>query len=79
LPLAWREDALRLVMLLRLAVLLNRSRNNTDLPDVGLAVGDNTLHLTFDREWLAANALTAADLQREQNYLTTVGYELTFG
>jgi exopolyphosphatase/guanosine-5'-triphosphate,3'-diphosphate pyrophosphatase len=66
-------------MLLRIAVLLNRSRNDTDLPDVGLAVGDNTLHLKFDPAWLAANTLTAADLQREQSYLRNVGYELTFG
>jgi exopolyphosphatase / guanosine-5'-triphosphate,3'-diphosphate pyrophosphatase len=79
LPRAWREDALRLVMLLRLAVLLNRSRNDVDLPDVGLTVGDTRLHLSFDPAWLAANALTGADLQREQNYLKNVGYELTFG
>ncbi len=78
LPRAWREDALRLVMLLRLAVLLNRSRNDEVLPEVGLSVGESALHLTFDPDWLLANALTAADLQREQAYLRNVGYELTF-
>ncbi len=79
LPRAWREDALRLVMLLRLAVLLNRSRNDDVLPEVGLRVSEHALHLSFDPDWLQANALTAADLQREQAYLRNVGYELTFG
>ena len=78
LPRAWREDALRLVMLLRLAVLLNRSRNDVVLPDIGIVVGDSGLHLSFDSEWLAANPLTAADLQREHKTLRNVGYELTF-
>jgi len=79
LPRAWREDALRLVLLLRLAVLLNRSRNDDVNPEVRFEVGDNRLHLAFDPEWLAANALTAADLQREQLYQKDAGYELTFG
>jgi exopolyphosphatase / guanosine-5'-triphosphate,3'-diphosphate pyrophosphatase len=78
LPRAWREDALRLVMLLRIAVLMNRSRSDAELPPVGLDVGDTSLHLNFDSDWLAANPLTGADLAREQNYLRNVGYELTF-
>jgi len=79
LPRAWREDALRLVLLLRLAVLLNRSRNDDVAPEVRLDARDNRLHLAFDPEWLATNALTAADLQREQLYQKDAGYELTFG
>jgi exopolyphosphatase/guanosine-5'-triphosphate,3'-diphosphate pyrophosphatase len=79
LPRAWREDALRLVMLLRLAVLLNRSRNDVVLPEIEIEVANAGLHLSFETEWLAANPLTAADLQREQSYLQRVGYELTYG
>ncbi|HEX5787942.1 MAG TPA: Ppx/GppA phosphatase family protein [Woeseiaceae bacterium] len=78
LPRAWREDALRLAMLLRLAVLLNRSRNDIVIPEIGIVAGENSLHLAFDREWLSANTLTAADLQREKAYLANVGYALTF-
>lgn len=78
LPRAWREDALRLVMLLRLAVLLHRSRNDVELPAIKVTVTDSSMHVAFDPAWLAANLLTANDLQREQQYLRNVGYELTF-
>ena len=78
LPRSWRAQALRLIILLRLAVLLNRSRRSADVPDVGMEVGEQDIRLHFDQEWLAANPLTAADLTREQGYLQSVGYTLTF-
>jgi exopolyphosphatase/guanosine-5'-triphosphate,3'-diphosphate pyrophosphatase len=78
LPRTWRESALRLAMLLRLAVLLNRSRNQAQIPPIGMRVGDDSIDLTFDREWLTANPLTVADLEREKGYLKQVGYELSF-
>ena len=78
LPRAWRVGALRLVILLRLAVLLNRSRHQVETPAVELTVGDESLHLRFDPAWLAANPLTVADLTREQSYLRAVGYAMTF-
>lgn len=79
LPRVWRKKALRLALLLRLAVLLNRSRHDAEIPSVELAVTDDALHLTFDTDWLARNPLTAADLTREQGYLRSVGYELKYG
>jgi exopolyphosphatase/guanosine-5'-triphosphate,3'-diphosphate pyrophosphatase len=78
LPRSWRHSALRVAILFRLAVLLNRSRNQADIPPIGLDVSDSTLALTFDSEWLAANPLTVADLERETGYLAAVGYELSF-
>jgi exopolyphosphatase/guanosine-5'-triphosphate,3'-diphosphate pyrophosphatase len=78
LPRAWRDDALRLAMLLRLAVLLHRSRSAVEIPPITLNVREKTLQLTFDPDWLAANPLTVADLQREQGYLVQVGYRLKF-
>ncbi|MDH3614740.1 MAG: Ppx/GppA family phosphatase [Gammaproteobacteria bacterium] len=78
LPRAWRETALRLAMLLRLAVLLNRSRSQLDIPGIELAVKDRSLELHFDPAWLQANPLTVSDLEREQGYLHAVGYELSF-
>ncbi len=79
LPGNWRAAALRLVLLLRLAVLLNRSRRDAEIPHIGLAVTDSTMQLEFDAEWLAANPLTLADLDREQSYLSSVGYKLEYG
>lgn len=79
LPRAWREDALRMALLLRLAVLLHRSRSDADMPPIRIEVSDDSLALNFDEHWLAANPLTVSDLEREQTYLERVGYELAFG
>ena len=78
LPRAWRESALRLAMLLRLSVLLNRSRSEIEMPEIDLSVGDRSLVLRFESRWLQENPLTVADLEREQGYLADVGYELAF-
>lgn len=78
LPRAWRRNALRLAMLLRLAVLLNRSRSSTVLPSIELTVSKNSVQLGFDAEWLQSNPLTAADLEREQAFLQQAGYALSF-
>ena len=78
LPRAWRESALRLALLLRLAVLLNRSRSPLEIPDIVVTVGDQSIDLQFDGEWLRANPLTIADLDREVGYAKNVKYRLTF-
>ena len=78
LPRAWRVKALRLAMLLRLAVLLNRSRSTVDLPPMVLLVGEQSLQLRLDPDWLQSNPLTVADLEREQVFLQEIGYELDF-
>ncbi len=78
LPRAWREPALRLAILLRLAVLMNRSRNDAEIPPVDLSVNARSLALKFDPEWLEANPLTVADLEREQRLLAQAGYELGY-
>jgi len=78
LPRGWRETALRLAMLLRLAALLNRSRSAIDIPAIRISVTDDTATLTFDSAWLEANPLTVADLDREVGYLAAIDYELTY-
>ncbi len=78
LPHTWREMALRLALLLRLAVLLNRSRNQIEVPPIRLSVDDRSIDLEFDPAWLKKNPLTAADLERETGYAEAVGYSLRF-
>lgn len=78
LPRAWRETALRLALLLRLAVLLNRNRSEAALPPIRLRVAERSLVLEFDAAWLRENPLTVADLEREKDYARAVGYELSF-
>ncbi len=79
LPRAWRRSALRLAILLRLAVLLNRSRRDQESPAVELRVAAASVALTFDPAWLSANPLSVADLERERGHLGNVGYSLSFG
>jgi len=78
LPRDWRDAALRLSLLLRLAVLLNRSRTEIAIPPVSIAVQDRSITLRFDPDWLAMNPLTVADLEREQAYLQAIGFSLAF-
>jgi exopolyphosphatase/guanosine-5'-triphosphate,3'-diphosphate pyrophosphatase len=78
LPTAWREQALRLALLLRLAVLLHRSRSTAELPPMRLTVGKKDLKLVFPKRWLRDNPLTLADLRRERTYLRQAGFRLRF-
>jgi exopolyphosphatase/guanosine-5'-triphosphate,3'-diphosphate pyrophosphatase len=78
LPRAWREPALRLAILLRLGVLLNRNRSSNNLAAVKIDADDKSIALEFDPAWLKANPLTVADLEREVGYLESVEYELRF-
>jgi exopolyphosphatase/guanosine-5'-triphosphate,3'-diphosphate pyrophosphatase len=77
-PMTWRDAALRLALLLRLAVLLNRSRSTTDKPPVSIKVGKDYVRLLFPKDWLPANPLTVTDLNRERSYMRKVGFRLRF-
>ena len=76
LPAAWRMPMFKLIVLLRLAVLLNRTRSPVELPRVALSSGNDLLELKFPAKWLAANPLTEADLHQEQEWLQARGFEL---
>jgi len=76
LPATWRGPMQRLIVLLRLAVLLHRSRSPSDLPAIGLVAGNDSLALRFPDGWLDANPLTAADLEQETAWLAARGFEL---
>lgn len=76
LPSDWHDKALKLAILLRLAVLLNRSRSEVDLLGVSAIPSENRLRLSFPGGWLDANPLTIADLERERSYLSAINYKL---
>jgi len=78
-PEDWRAATFKLIVLLRLAVLLNRARGPVDLPTINLRGREGRLKLTMDRAWFAANPLTHADLQQEQAHLSACGFELVVG
>ena len=79
LPAAWRVPMFQLIVLLRLAVLLNRTRSPDELPQIELHPGNELLELRFPPRWLADNPLTQADLDQEQGWLQARGFELRLG
>ena len=67
---------LRLCVILRLAILLHRSRSVDTLPDFRLRTEDTRIELTFPENWLNDHPLTGADLETEADYLSAIGFRL---
>ena len=66
----------RLAVLLRLAVVLNRSRTEAPVPTIEGATG--MVALNFPPGWLDEHPLTRADLMQEAEYLAAAGVKLEF-
>ncbi|MHB8835841.1 MAG: exopolyphosphatase [Candidatus Methylomirabilia bacterium] len=73
------RSARRLAVILRVAVLLHRSRTGAALPAIEVAPSEQGLSLSFAKGWLGAHPLTAADLAQERDYLSRAGVRLAFG
>ncbi len=67
---------LRLLALLRLAVLIHRGRHTTNLDRFKLKVKEDQLTVTVDQEWLEENPLTSAELQAESDRLLLINFKL---
>jgi len=68
---------MRLAALLRLAVILERSRDDNESPEpVGARVDDSTLFLELPQGWLAAHPLSRSELAQEQQQLLAAHVEL---
>ena len=76
LPARRREPLRRLCVLLRMAVLMHRSRGGTPLPSLLALADGNRLKLKFPEGWLDGHALTAADLAQEAGYLEAANMRL---
>ncbi len=66
----------RLAALLRLAVLLHRSQQPEDFPDLRLHAEGATLHFVLPRRWLEARPLLRADLEDEPAAFAPLGITL---
>ena len=78
LPKAWHLKTWRLISLLRLAVLLNRSRAPNHLPVMEVSVSGETLRVSFPEGWMEQHPLTLADLRQEENFLRKSPISLEF-
>lgn len=72
----WRGPIFKLIVLLRIAVVLNRSRSPSLPPALKLSGQHDRLVVTFPSHWFSENPLTQADLLQEQEYLGARGFEL---
>ncbi len=70
------EAALRMCVLLRLAVLFNRNRDRRAVPRIDIEADEAWLHISMPKGWLDQHPLLAEDLMREQKRLENAGLEL---
>jgi exopolyphosphatase/guanosine-5'-triphosphate,3'-diphosphate pyrophosphatase len=76
LPKSRQANAIRLAVLLRLAVLFHRSRTNVDYAGVLLEAKKASLQVTIPEGSPADNPLILADLEQERRHLANAGVEL---
>lgn len=73
-----KNKVARLIVILRLAVLLNIKRQEGILPDFKVTVEANSIVLTFEKDWLPNKPIFNADLAREVEYLQALDIQLSF-
>jgi exopolyphosphatase/guanosine-5'-triphosphate,3'-diphosphate pyrophosphatase len=73
-----RRQAERLAIMLRLAVILHRSRGDESIAEPKFEVDGKSLKLRFRDRWLDEQPLRSADLQEEKAFLSAAGYRLKF-
>jgi exopolyphosphatase / guanosine-5'-triphosphate,3'-diphosphate pyrophosphatase len=78
LPGEWQEPIQRLAVLLRLGVLLHRSRAPGIRLPFSLKAGKRSLEIAFPPGWLDKHPLTEADLAQEAEYLLAAGWRLRY-
>ncbi|MEE4284253.1 MAG: Ppx/GppA phosphatase family protein [Pseudomonadales bacterium] len=69
---------LRLVALLRIAVILERSHNDADSPQLRFRAADNRVELIFAQSWLSNHPLSMRELEVESQQQPVVNLELVF-
>ena len=72
------EPVMRLSIMLRIAVLLQRGHKSEELPDIEMQASGNAVQLQFPKGWLKKHALTVADLEQERKYLKAVNVTFDF-
>ncbi|MBZ4203070.1 MAG: exopolyphosphatase [Methylovulum sp.] len=78
LPELWQTKISYLIIVLRLAVLLRRNRDENELPNVDISFSKKKIHLNFPLLWLDQAPLTRADLNQEAEYLKAASFSLVF-
>lgn len=72
----WKKSAIKLAILLRLGVVLQRNRKEDMPPLSGVKIKDKQLTLMLPQQWLMEHPLTQADLIQENQHLRETGYSI---
>lgn len=76
LPERWQQQAIRLAIVLRIAVTLNRGRAEMPLPSIRITAGKSSVTMNVPHDWLDHHPLTRVDLKSEAAYLSAINYKL---
>jgi exopolyphosphatase / guanosine-5'-triphosphate,3'-diphosphate pyrophosphatase len=76
---AIRSDLERLLALLRIAVILNRSHSDDHAPAVAIDVDGDSLRLRLPTGWLASHPLSSRELEVEAGQLQGARLQLIYG
>ena len=79
LPRNEQDSARRLCIILRISVLLQRSRSDDSKPNPTVVTDGQSLTLSFPDHWLAQHPLTHLELEQEAERLGSAGIQLRFG
>jgi exopolyphosphatase/guanosine-5'-triphosphate,3'-diphosphate pyrophosphatase len=71
-----QETLLKLLCILRLGIVLNINRQETQLPEFGVKVSNMKVVLSFPENWFDLSPLLLADLEQENVYLENSGINL---
>ena len=78
LPAPWNRLAPLMTIILRIAVVLHRNRQEVGLPDFKITIIESRIELRFPGNWLLESPLTHADLCQEADHLKSAGFKLEF-
>jgi len=70
------ERVIKLLIILRLAVILCRRRKDDKLPNYLLSAKQQTLHLSLPKDWLIQHALIHDELKQEHRQIVRFGFTL---
>ena len=68
----------KLLSLFRLAVMVNRTRQLTDISRPTIEIQETSTLVKFDEQHSEEQALLLADLEQEQKYLASININLSF-
>lgn len=72
LPSRLQQQAIYMILILRISVLINRDRVPKNNPPIKIDESEDILNIKFAQDWLAKHPLTEAELEQEQSYLKSL-------